>query len=297
MTWTITTRLREGDVMLEREGERGPIVFVRPAEPKTPEDWAEAEQLARDLAKSEADADDYSQTIDRLSELLRGVADALKGDPGPLASHDWSDLPAVAADVVRERDDARELLAEERTGAEVDRAVLAVAEARWAECVVQRDEARAESRDWARRCGEAHDDARLPEDQEVQVWRHRARVAEAERERLAIETARLATESFSRKLALSKMEAELEEETEQLEFRERQIEKAAVELGIGHLEWSNWVDIGEEVVEAAAALSQRARKVEAERDRMRAVVDAARRFRHLSPRLDEAFDALAEGGA
>lgn len=40
--------------------------------------------------------------------LLKGVCDALKGVPAPeaLVSYDWSDLPAVAARVVSERDAA-----------------------------------------------------------------------------------------------------------------------------------------------------------------------------------------------
>lgn len=33
---------------------------------------------------------------DRMAELLTGTANALKGEPGPLTRHDWSDLPAVA---------------------------------------------------------------------------------------------------------------------------------------------------------------------------------------------------------
>jgi hypothetical protein len=43
----------------------------------------------------------------RLAELLTGTANALKGKPKPLHSHDWSDLPAVAAKVVNERDVAQ----------------------------------------------------------------------------------------------------------------------------------------------------------------------------------------------
>lgn len=40
----------------------------------------------------------------RLSALLTGVANALKGQPDELHLHDWSDLPAVAAQVKAERD-------------------------------------------------------------------------------------------------------------------------------------------------------------------------------------------------
>lgn len=41
---------------------------------------------------------------ERMGNLLTGVANALKGDPGPLVLHDWSDLPAHAARVCAERD-------------------------------------------------------------------------------------------------------------------------------------------------------------------------------------------------
>lgn len=45
----------------------------------------------------DAESDEYDQLITVQSNLLRGVANALKGDPGPLKLHDQSDLPAVAA--------------------------------------------------------------------------------------------------------------------------------------------------------------------------------------------------------
>ena len=44
--------------------------------------------------------DEYAVLCDRLSELLTQTAEALKGPPPPLSSHDWSDLPAVAAKLV-----------------------------------------------------------------------------------------------------------------------------------------------------------------------------------------------------
>jgi hypothetical protein len=47
--------------------------------------------LRRELEESEA-------LRDRMADLLTSVANALKGDPGPLKVHDWSDLPAVAAE-------------------------------------------------------------------------------------------------------------------------------------------------------------------------------------------------------
>ena len=39
----------------------------------------------------------------RMRILLTQTADALKGDPGPLLMHDWSDLPKVAGDLVAEQ--------------------------------------------------------------------------------------------------------------------------------------------------------------------------------------------------
>jgi len=58
-----------------------------------------------------ADRDDADAVAARLAALLTGVADALKGPPGPLKLHDWSGLPDLAAHVVRERDEARAALA------------------------------------------------------------------------------------------------------------------------------------------------------------------------------------------
>lgn len=65
---------------------------------------SKVESLEEDQAESDA-------LRERMAELLTGVAKALKGEPGPLAMHDWSDLPAVAAAVVAERDAALERLA------------------------------------------------------------------------------------------------------------------------------------------------------------------------------------------
>jgi hypothetical protein len=54
-----------------------------------------------------ADVEEYDQLLTRLRDLLTGTANALKGEPGPLVLHDWSDLPKVATDVVAERDRRR----------------------------------------------------------------------------------------------------------------------------------------------------------------------------------------------
>lgn len=55
-----------------------------------------ADELRDELVSVRADLDEYEVLLDRLSGLLTGVANALKGDPPPLVMHDWSDLPAVA---------------------------------------------------------------------------------------------------------------------------------------------------------------------------------------------------------
>jgi hypothetical protein len=57
---------------------------------------AENDQLRADQAEVET-------LNERMAQLLTGVANALKGDPPDLVWHDWSDLPAVAARVVAER--------------------------------------------------------------------------------------------------------------------------------------------------------------------------------------------------
>lgn len=49
-------------------------------------------------ARHQLDEDDQLRT--RLSTLLTGTANALKGEPPDLVWHDWSDLPAVAAKTV-----------------------------------------------------------------------------------------------------------------------------------------------------------------------------------------------------
>jgi hypothetical protein len=69
-------------------------------------------RVARDeeIDRLRKEHDDATAESDRAYQLfpplLKGVCDALKGPPPPLVSYDWSDLPAVAARIVAERDTA-----------------------------------------------------------------------------------------------------------------------------------------------------------------------------------------------
>jgi hypothetical protein len=61
-------------------------------------DRARIIELEQELAD-----DDILRT--RMTELLTGVANVLKGPPRPRSRHDWSDLPRVASLIVAERDE------------------------------------------------------------------------------------------------------------------------------------------------------------------------------------------------
>ncbi len=54
------------------------------------------------LALAEQNLEEEEQLRTRLTELLTGTANALKGKPKPLHLHDWSDLPKVAAELTTE---------------------------------------------------------------------------------------------------------------------------------------------------------------------------------------------------
>jgi hypothetical protein len=56
------------------------------------------------------DRDEYEEVFKLWSPLMRRTANALKGEPPPLHSHDLSDLPVVAAAIVAERDALRAVL-------------------------------------------------------------------------------------------------------------------------------------------------------------------------------------------
>lgn len=56
--------------------------------------------LVEDVARLREDNSEYADLLGRLSLILTRTANALKGQPAPNAMHDWSDLPAVAAELV-----------------------------------------------------------------------------------------------------------------------------------------------------------------------------------------------------
>lgn len=66
----------------------------------------------RDRLQTKADEADVELTefVNLVTPLLQGTANALKGEPGPLRMHDWSDLPKAAGNLVADRDRLRELL-------------------------------------------------------------------------------------------------------------------------------------------------------------------------------------------
>lgn len=65
------------------------------------------EQLRVQLDNRIEDQHDLDRILGRMTALLLGVANALKGEPDELTWHDWSDLPAVAKALVQELDGYR----------------------------------------------------------------------------------------------------------------------------------------------------------------------------------------------
>jgi len=157
---------------------------------------------------------------------------------------------------------------------------------------------------------------------ELARWRDRALAAEAERERLAIETARLGTESVARSLKLAKLEAE----TECLSrgFADMTDGCIEVEASLRHARFmaAGWRRLAVEGRLTEAALMTASRciidSMRAERDRMRAVVERLRKVERrtrsllsarrngaiMIPRdcgarmaVERALAALDEGGA
>lgn len=63
--------------------------------------WDKVELLRTERKTALDDVDEYDTTNRRLSELLTGVANVLKGPPPELTLHSWHDLPEVAAELLR----------------------------------------------------------------------------------------------------------------------------------------------------------------------------------------------------
>lgn len=99
-------------------------------------DVASREKAAHEFAKTErdelrtevellrADAPDRDALMNRMIKLLTDTANAIKGDPDPLAMHDWSDLPRVSTAMRAEVANLREIIdrmAGEHDGAAAER--------------------------------------------------------------------------------------------------------------------------------------------------------------------------------
>lgn len=98
---TIPTCTDEEDLAKEAEGHQERTRVGSPYCTRCSFKWpCPTVRLIAALRASRDEVDEYAQLTDRLSFLLTGTANALKGDPGPLTLHDWSDLPAVAAGLV-----------------------------------------------------------------------------------------------------------------------------------------------------------------------------------------------------
>lgn len=72
---------------------------------------AENETLRVEDARHCEENGEYETLLGRLSRLLTGTANGLKGDPGPLRLHDWSDLPKWAQTHAQALDDVAVLIA------------------------------------------------------------------------------------------------------------------------------------------------------------------------------------------
>jgi uncharacterized protein (DUF3084 family) len=68
----------------------------------------DTERAARERA--EADLAEETALREKLAGILTATANALRGEPGPLASHGWSDLPERSRALLAERDRLRDIL-------------------------------------------------------------------------------------------------------------------------------------------------------------------------------------------
>lgn len=103
-------------------------------DPESGADYCEACVVGREMGQ-QAEVEEYAGLADRLGRLLTGVANGLKGGPGPLTLHDWSDLPKVSA-ALRERarvaEEERDQAIAQRDAAIVERDGARQASAAWA---------------------------------------------------------------------------------------------------------------------------------------------------------------------
>ena len=79
------------------------------------ENQTAAELIRHERERHAAELDELHALVAAQAAILTGVANALRGPPGPLASHSHHDLAERAATVVRERDGATALNAEDAT--------------------------------------------------------------------------------------------------------------------------------------------------------------------------------------
>lgn len=79
------------------------------------ENQTAAELIRHERERHAAELDELHALVARQAAILTGVANALRGPPGPLASHSHHDLAERAARVVRERDRASALNDEDAT--------------------------------------------------------------------------------------------------------------------------------------------------------------------------------------
>lgn len=74
-------------------------------DPESGGDFCERCAIGREMM-AQAEVAECDRISDRMRELLTETAAALKGPPGELMMHDWSDLPAKAVELKAERDQA-----------------------------------------------------------------------------------------------------------------------------------------------------------------------------------------------
>lgn len=85
----------ERDWLIEILGRMNGLNMERPKQRQAIEQIYRREMDA--IIEAGWETDESIALRERMADLLTRTANALKGDPGPLLRHDWSDLPDVAA--------------------------------------------------------------------------------------------------------------------------------------------------------------------------------------------------------